>query len=74
MVPTHGNEPGNFRPATSRGVHLELCSDMGTDSFTNVFKNFINHKAIPLRVAMDNFRTFKFSEVEQYFESYALNH
>ena len=58
--------------ATTRGVHLELCSDMSASTFINGFKRFIHRKGIPSRVVSDNFQTFKSTEITTFFKHFEI--
>ena len=58
--------------ATTRGVHLELCSDMSASTFINGFKRFMHRKGIPSRVVSDNFQTFKSGEITTFFNYFEI--
>ena len=47
-----------FTCATIRAMHLELCSDMTTDTFLLSFQRFIGRRGIPLTIYTDNVQTF----------------
>jgi hypothetical protein len=47
-----------FTCATIRTVHLELCSDMTTDTFLLAFQRFIGRRGIPRTICTDNAQTF----------------
>lgn len=43
---------------TTRAVHLELVSDMSTETFIKAFKRFIGRRGIPKRMFSDNGKNF----------------
>ena len=47
-----------FTCATIRAVHLELCSDMTTDTFLLAFQRFIGRRGLPHTIYTDNAQTF----------------
>ncbi|XP_023705567.1 uncharacterized protein LOC111863452 [Cryptotermes secundus] len=47
-----------FTCATTRALHLELASDMGTDKFLMAFRRFSGRRGIPQTIYFDNVRTF----------------
>jgi hypothetical protein len=47
-----------FTCASIRAVHLELCSDMTTDTFLLAFQRFIGRLGIPHSIYTDNAQTF----------------
>jgi len=47
-----------FTCATTRAVHLELCTDMTTDKFLLAFQRFVGRRGLPHTVYTDNTRTF----------------
>jgi hypothetical protein len=47
-----------FTCATVRAVHLELCSDMTTDTFLLAFQRFIRRRGLPHTIYSDNAQTF----------------
>ena len=48
-----------FTCATVRAVHLELCSDLTTDTFRLAFQRFIGRRGLPHTVYSDNAQTFQ---------------
>ena len=52
--------------SSSRGIHLELTTDMSIEGFLRGFKRFIARRGIPAIVINDNFKTFRSREVKQY--------
>jgi len=48
-----------FSCATVRAVHLELCSDLTTDTFLLAFQRFIGRRGLPHTVYSDNAQTFQ---------------
>ena len=53
--------------ATSRAIHLELVPDMRAAAFLRGFKRFMARRGIPDLTIHDNFKTFRSSEVKQFF-------
>jgi hypothetical protein len=47
-----------FTCATTRAVHLELCTDLTTDKFLQAFQRFVGRRGLPHTVYTDNARTF----------------
>ena len=47
-----------FTCATTRAVHLELCTDMSTDKFIMALQRFIGRRGLPNTIYTDNARTF----------------
>ena len=47
-----------FTCATIRAVHLELCSNMTTNTFLLAFQKFIGRSGIPHTIYTDNAQTF----------------
>ena len=47
-----------FTCATVRAVHLELCSDLTTDTFLLAFQGFIGRRRLPHTMYTDNAETF----------------
>jgi len=47
-----------FTCATTRAVHLELCTDMTTDKFLLAFQHFVGRRGLPHTVYTDNVQTF----------------
>ena len=43
----------------TRGVHLDLVTDLSTLSFLKCFKRFVARRGIPVKVVSDNGKTFK---------------
>jgi hypothetical protein len=48
-----------FTCATTRAVHLELASDMGTDIFLLAFKRFSGRRGTPHTMYSDNAKTLQ---------------
>ena len=48
-----------FTCATTRAVHLELCSNMSAYCFLMAFNRFIGRRRLPRVLMSDNFSTFK---------------
>ena len=48
-----------FTCAVSRAVHLELVTDLSTDTFLHAFGRFISRRGICNVIYSDNARTFK---------------
>ena len=48
-----------FTCATTRAIHLELVSDLSTDSFLLCLKRFVNRRGTPNIIVSDNAKTFK---------------
>jgi len=53
-----------FTCATTRAVHLELCTDISTDKFLMVVQRFIGIRGIPHTIYTDNARTFHAANFE----------
>jgi hypothetical protein len=47
-----------FTCAKIRAVHLELCSDLSTDTFLLAFQRFIGRRGLPHTIYTDNAQTF----------------
>ena len=47
-----------FTRATTRAVHLELCTDMTTDKFLLAFQRFVGRRGLPHTLYSDNAQTF----------------
>lgn len=47
-----------FTCATTRALHLELCSDMSTDKFLHAFQRFVGRRGVPHTIYSDNAQTF----------------
>jgi hypothetical protein len=47
-----------FTCATTRAVHLELCTDMTTDKFLHAFQRLVGRRGLPHTVYTDNAKTF----------------
>jgi len=47
-----------FTCATVRAVHLELCSDLTTDTFLLAFQIFIGRRGLPHTIYTDNAQKF----------------
>jgi len=52
--------------ATSRAIHLELVSDMSTQSFIRAFRRFVALRGTPSLITHDNAKTFKATDVKTY--------
>ena len=48
-----------FTCATVRAVHLEICSDLTTDTFLLTFQGFIGRRGLPHTIYTDNAQTFQ---------------
>ena len=48
-----------FRCAASRAVHLEMVTDLKTETFLLCFKRFVSRRGLPVLVVTDNSKTFK---------------
>jgi hypothetical protein len=48
-----------FTCATTRAVHLELCTDMSTDKFLLALQRFVGRRGLPHTVYTDNAQTFQ---------------
>ena len=53
-----------FICATTRAVHLELCTDMTTSKFLMALKRFIGRRGLPHTVYSDNAKTFQAANQE----------
>jgi hypothetical protein len=53
-----------FTCATTRAVHLELCTDMTTAKFLMAFQRFIGRRGLPHTVYSDNAKTFRAANLE----------
>jgi hypothetical protein len=53
-----------FTCATTRAVHLELCTDMSTDKFLMAPQRFVGRRAVPPAIYTDNARTFHAANFE----------
>jgi len=53
-----------FTCATTRAVHLELCTDMSTDKFLMTLQRFVGRRGIPHTIYTDNARTFHAANFE----------
>ena len=51
-----------FTCCSTRGVHLELVSDLTADCFLRAFRRFVARRGLPLRLVSDNGKTFKNAE------------
>jgi hypothetical protein len=47
-----------FTCATTRAIHLELCTDMSTDKFLLALQRFVGRRGLPHTVYTDNAQTF----------------
>jgi len=47
-----------FTCATTRAVHLELCTDITTDKFLEALQRFVGRRGLPHTVYTDNALTF----------------
>jgi hypothetical protein len=48
-----------FTCSTVRAVHMELCSDLTTDTFLLAFQIFIGRRGLPHTIYTDNVQTFE---------------
>jgi hypothetical protein len=53
-----------FTCATTRAVHLELCTDMSTDKFLMGLQRFVGRHGLPHTIYTDNAKTFHAAKVE----------
>jgi len=53
-----------FTCATTRAVHLELCTDMSTDKFLMALQRFVGRRGLPHTIYTDNARTFHAANFE----------
>jgi len=53
-----------FTCATTRAVHLELCTDMSTDKFLMALQRFVGRRGLPLTIYTDNAKTFHAANFE----------
>jgi len=53
-----------FTCATTRAVHLELCTDMSTDKFLMALQRFMGRRDLPHTIYTDNARTFHTTNFE----------
>ena len=56
----------------AKAIHLELVSDLKTETFLACFKRFISRRGLPTDVYSDNFSTFKCasSQIEELYKLY----
>lgn len=47
-----------FTCMTVRAIHLEVVSDLSTDSFLLSLRNFVNRRGVPVQIRSDNGRNF----------------
>ena len=55
-----------FTCATSRMVHLELCPDLGTETYIRAQERFTDRKAKPAMFVSDNGKTFKGKSLKKF--------
>jgi len=53
-----------FTYATTRAVHLELCTDMSTDKFLMALQRFVGRRGLPHTIYTDNGKTFHAANFE----------
>jgi hypothetical protein len=53
-----------FTCATVRAVHLDLRSDLTTDTFLLAFQRFIGRRGLPYTIYTDNAQTFQAANKE----------
>ena len=53
-----------FTDMVSRGIHLEVCEGMDTDSFFAAFRRCISRRGVPSKLFSDEARTFKRGQKE----------
>jgi hypothetical protein len=53
-----------FTCATTRAVHLELCTDMSTDKFLMALQRFVGRRGLPNTIYTDNARAFHAANFE----------
>ena len=59
--------------ATTRMVHLELCSDLGVTSLLACLKRFFARRGTPLNIISDNAKTFKSKVIKQFTAMRGIN-
>lgn len=47
-----------FTCLTIKAIHLEIVSDLSTDSFLLSLRNFVNRRGVPIQIRSDNGRNF----------------
>jgi hypothetical protein len=50
--------------ATTRALHLELCTDMSTDKFLMALQRFVGSRDLPHTIYTDNAKTFHAANFE----------
>ena len=60
-----------FTCATTRAVHLEVVTDLSTETFLLTFRRFVNRKSLPQIILSDNASTYLSAaeELKTLFES-----
>ncbi|XP_074651589.1 uncharacterized protein LOC141906245 [Tubulanus polymorphus] len=60
-----------FTCASTRAVHLDIVTDMGTATFLRAFRRFVSRRSTPKQVVSDNQSTFECAakEIRQLFNS-----
>jgi hypothetical protein len=53
-----------FTSATTRAVHLEICTDMSTDKFLMALQRFVGRCGLPHTIYTDNANTFQAANFE----------
>ena len=53
-----------FICAVTRAVHLEIVTDLSTESFMNAFRRFASRKSLPQKMISDNASTYLSAAVE----------
>ena len=53
-----------FTCASTRGIHLELVSDLSTNDFLQAFRRFSSRRGLPKMLISDNAKTFKSASKE----------
>ena len=55
-----------FTCATTRAIHLEVLTDLSTETFLLAFRRFVSWKSLPTVVMSDNASTYMSAATELY--------
>ena len=61
-----------FTCTSSRALHLELTPDMSIPSFILAVERFVSRRGMPGLVISDNFKTFNWVEIKNYFVKHGV--